>query len=50
MAFAVAEALAAIGASALHLSMSHDGGSACAFVVAESIAESPAESPVEETA
>ncbi len=32
----VAEALAAIGATRLHLSMTHDGGTAVAFVVAES--------------
>ena len=31
----VAEALAAIGATRVHLSMTHDGGSAMAFVVAE---------------
>ncbi len=31
----VAEALAEIGAVRVHLSMSHDGGSAMAFVVAE---------------
>ncbi|WP_368497291.1 holo-ACP synthase [Herbiconiux sp. A18JL235] len=31
----VAEALAAIGATSVHLSMTHDGGSAMAFVVAE---------------
>lgn len=31
----VAEALAAIGASRVHLSLSHDGGHAMAFVVAE---------------
>jgi holo-[acyl-carrier protein] synthase len=33
----VATALAALGATSLHLSMSHDGGAACAFVVAEGV-------------
>jgi holo-[acyl-carrier protein] synthase len=33
----VAAALAEIGATRIHLSMSHDGGNACAFVVAESV-------------
>jgi holo-[acyl-carrier protein] synthase len=32
----VAAALAEIGASSIHLSMTHDGGTAMAFVVAES--------------
>ncbi|WP_378145231.1 holo-ACP synthase [Cnuibacter sp. UC19_7] len=34
----VADALARLGATRVHLSMSHDGGSACAFVVAEATA------------
>jgi holo-[acyl-carrier protein] synthase len=32
----VGESLAAMGVTDLHLSLSHDGGLACAFVVAES--------------
>jgi holo-[acyl-carrier protein] synthase len=32
----VAETAARLGAAAIHLSMTHDGDSACAFVVAES--------------
>ena len=34
----VAAAVAGIGASRVHLSLSHDGGHAMAFVVAESVA------------